>query len=96
MLGEGAFAKVVLAKKKAPDGSEQLFAIKALTSRNFRDDKKEASIYTEKVVMILASDHPFITTLHSCFRAKVSFNFLNLLHIYRESVMLKFTISMKM
>jgi serine/threonine protein kinase len=96
VLGQGAFGKVVLAKKKAPDGSEQLFAIKALIQTNLIDDLNRAFIFIEKQVMILASDHPYITTLHSCFRAKVSVNFLNLFHISRESVILKFTVSMKM
>jgi hypothetical protein len=87
---------VVLAKKKAPDGSEQLFAIKVLTKRKLTDDLHRSFVFIEKQVMILASDHPYITTLHSCFRAKVSFDFLNLLHISRESVILKYTVSMKM
>jgi serine/threonine protein kinase len=78
VLGEGTFGKVVLAKKKAPNGSEQDFAIKALIKRKFNDDLHQAFIYTEKQVMILASCHPYITTLHSCFRAKVSFNFLKI------------------
>jgi serine/threonine protein kinase len=96
VLGLGGFGKVVLAKKKAPEGSEQLFAIKALMQTNFIDDLLGAFIFIEKEVMILASYHPYITTLHSCFRAKVSFNFLNLLHNSRESVILKYTVSMKM
>jgi len=96
VLGQGGFGKVVLAKKKAPDGAEQLFAVKALTNANLMDDDDRAFIFIEKEAMILASHHPYIVTLHSCFRAKVSLNFLNLLPISRESLILKFTISMKM
>ena len=51
---------------------------------------------SEKEVLVLASEHPFITTLYSCFQTKVIFNFFNVLHIYRESLILKFTISLKM
>jgi serine/threonine protein kinase len=75
VLGEGGFGKVVLAKKKAQDGTDQLFAVKALINPNLMDDDDRAFIFTEKEVMILGSEHPFITTLHSCFRAKVSLNF---------------------
>jgi len=73
-LGEGAFGTVVLARGKLPGGPEQQYAIKALkkqniTSRNIR------MIMAEKEALILASGHPFITTLYSCFQNKVFLNF---------------------
>jgi novel protein kinase C epsilon type len=91
-LGEGSFGKVILVKKKAPDESDQRFAIKAMK-------KSLCGVtfpVTEKEALVLASGHPFITTLYSCFQTKVIFNFLNLLHISRELLILKFSINLKM
>ena len=92
LLGEGGFGKVILVKKKVSDRTDHRFAFKVMK-------KSRCSVsynVSEKEALILACGHPFIMTLCSCFQTKVIFNFLNLLHISRESLILKFTISLKM
>jgi novel protein kinase C epsilon type len=95
-LGEGGFGKVILAKKKESDGSDQRFAIKVLKKCSIVSCSSVSSTVTEKEFLVLASGHPFITTLHSCFQTEVIFNFLNLFHIPRVSLIVKFTIITKM
>jgi hypothetical protein len=95
-LGQGGFGIVVVAKMKASDGSDQRFAIKVTKKSHIIGCCNVSSTVTEKEALVLASGHPVITILYSCFQTKVLFNFLNLLHISRESLLLKFTISMKM
>ena len=87
---------MVLARRKAPEGHDQLVAIKALRKANIISCGNVSLTITEKEALILASAHPFVTTLYGCFQTKVSLNCLNLLHVSRESLILKFTISMKM
>jgi len=96
ILGEGGFGKVILVKKKASDGTNQRFAIKVLKKSHIISCCSVTYTVTENEALVLASGHPFLTTLYSCFQTKVIFNFLNLLHISRESLILKFTISLKM
>jgi novel protein kinase C epsilon type len=95
-LGEGGFGKVILVKKKVSDGSDQHFALKVMKKAHIVSCCRVTHTVAEKEALVLASGHPFITTLYSCFQTKVIFNFLNLLHISRESLILKFTISMEM
>jgi novel protein kinase C epsilon type len=96
VLGERGFGKVVLAKKPAVDGSDQLFTIKALKKARIIDRCNVSSTVTEKQCLILASEHPFITTLYSCFQTKVIFNFFKLHYISREALVMKFTSRMKL
>jgi serine/threonine protein kinase len=96
VLGEGGFGKVLLAKKAALDGSEQLVAIKMLKKAHIINCCNVSSTITEKQSLILASEHPFVTTLYSCFQMKVIFNFLNPLYISREALIVKFIIRMKL
>ena len=95
-MGEGGFGKVILVKKKASDGTDQRFAMKVMKKSHVVSCCSVTYTVTEKEALVLASGHPFITTLYSSFQTKVIFNFLNLLHISRESLILKFTISLKM
>jgi hypothetical protein len=55
-----------------------------------------SSTITEKQSLILTSEHPFVTTLYSCFKTKVIFNIFNLLYISREALIVKFTIGLKL
>jgi len=87
---------VLLVKKKVSDGTDRRFAMKVLKKSHIVSCCSVTYTVTEKEALVLASGHPFITTLYSCFQTKVIFNFLNLLHISRESLILKFTISLKM
>ena len=70
-LGQGGFGTVVLAKKKLPGGPEQLYAIKAVKKKRFSWLCSICPAMGEREVLILASGHPFIVTLHSCFQNKV-------------------------
>ena len=74
-LGEGGFGKVILAKKKSSDGREQRFAIKVLKKSHIVSCCSVTYVVTEKEALVLASGHPFITTLYSCFQTKVILNF---------------------
>jgi novel protein kinase C epsilon type len=96
VLGEGSFGKVILAKKPSVDGPDQLFAVKVLKKAHIIDQCNVPSAVTEKQCLILASKHPFITTLYSCFQTKVIFNFLKLHYISRETLVVKFTGRMKL
>jgi len=81
---------------KAPDGYDQHIAIKVMKKSHIISCCNVSSNVKEKEALVLASRHPFIMTLYLCFQTKVIFSFLNLLHISRESLLLKFTISMQM
>ena len=94
ILGQGGFGKVILVKRKTADECDRHFAVKVVKKSHITNCATYA--ITEKEAMVLASGHPFITTLYSCFQTKVICNFLNLLIISRESLILNFTISMKM
>jgi serine/threonine protein kinase len=80
MLGEGTFGKVLLAKKKESDGSDERYAIKVLK----KSKCSVSNTVIEKEALILASGHPFITTLYSCFQTKVFLNVLSLLCILQN------------
>ena len=84
---------MILAKKKA---TNQRFAVKILKKCHIISCCSVNYTIIDKEALVLVSGHPFITTLYSCFLTKVIFNFLKLLHIYRASLILKFTISLKM
>jgi hypothetical protein len=95
-LVEGGFAKVILVKKKTSDGCDQHFALKAMKKSHIISCSSVSYSIAEKQAFVLASGHPFIMALYLCFQTKVIFNFFNLLDISRQSLILKFTISMKM
>ena len=82
VLGKGSFGKVMLAEKV---DSDEVFAIKVrmrllivLISTKFQVLKKDVIIQdddvectmTEKRILALAANHPFLTSLHSCFQTK--------------------------
>jgi novel protein kinase C epsilon type len=92
VLGKGGFGKVILAKKPSVDGSDQLFAVKVLEKACIINRRNVSLTVTEKQCLVLTSQHPFITTLYSCFQTKVIFNFLNLHYISRETIIVKFAV----
>jgi len=67
MLGEGSYGKVILVRKKPSYGSNQHFAMKVLEKS---DIVSITNTIIEKEALILASGHPFITTLFACFQTK--------------------------
>ena len=83
ILGEGGFGKVILAMKKRSDGCDQHFATKVLKKANIESLGSVTYTMTEKEALVLASGHPFVTTMYSCFQTRVIFNLLSLLHILR-------------
>jgi serine/threonine protein kinase len=93
MLVKGGFGTVVLAKGKLPAGPKEQYASKVL-KKQIIISISISQIFAEKEALILTSGHPFIT-FHSCFQYKVCLNFLNFLHIFRLSLILKLTVSMQ-
>lgn len=69
VLGKGTFGKVMLAERK---DTHELFAIKAIKKSSTARD----CIMTEKSVLKLGAQHPFITTLYSCFQTSDRFFFV--------------------
>jgi len=65
-LGEGAFGKVVLARKKSvgQSSSEELFALKFVQHTQVNRIEKE--------VLFRAVGHPFLIQLHAYFRTRVN------------------------
>ena len=67
VLGKGGFGKVVLAEQKT---TQKMCAVKILTKSALRKSVL-SYIQTEKRILALSSQHPFLIGMFSCFQSEV-------------------------
>ena len=67
VIGRGSYAKVLLAEQKK---TSKLYAMKVVKKELLTDDEDFDWVQTEKHVFEVASNHPYLVGLHSCFQSE--------------------------
>lgn len=65
VIGRGSYAKVMMVRLKETD---RIYAMKVIKKDLVTDDEDIDWVQTEKHVFEIASNHPFLVGLHSCFQ----------------------------
>ncbi|XP_050294950.1 atypical protein kinase C-like [Anthonomus grandis grandis] len=65
VIGRGSYAKVLMVELKK---TKRLYAMKVIKKALVTDDEDIDWVQTEKHVFEIASNHPFLVGLHSCFQ----------------------------
>uniref|UniRef100_A0A0K0FC25 Protein kinase C n=1 Tax=Strongyloides venezuelensis TaxID=75913 RepID=A0A0K0FC25_STRVS len=73
VIGRGSYAKVVQAEHKK---TKNIYAIKIIKKDMFNSDEDSDWTQTEKSIFELASNHPFLVGLHSCFQTDLRLFFV--------------------
>ncbi|ESO07926.1 hypothetical protein HELRODRAFT_186826 [Helobdella robusta] len=66
VIGRGSYAKVFVVEQKK---TKRLYAMKVIKKELVNDDEDIDWVQTEKHVFEVASNHPFLVGLHSCFQS---------------------------
>lgn len=67
VIGRGSYAKVLLAEQKK---TKKLYAIKVIKKALVLEEEDLDWVQTEKHVFEIASNHPYLVGLHSCFQSE--------------------------
>jgi len=65
VIGRGSYAKVLMVEQKR---TKRIYAMKVIKKELVNDDEDIDWVQTEKHVFEVASNHPFLVGLHSCFQ----------------------------